>query len=774
MYKILLIFILTITLFASKEKETYTVAFLKDWKTYYITDEKSNLDGYVFELFEAISKKTNLQFKYIIINDWKELIELSKSGEIDIAPNVGITKDRELMFSFSQPTDTFKIKFFKRKDSIHIENKEDLRGKAIGMMEKNICNKLILEDFTKKKVIFTSLPRLISALSSGELDAICYPETLLNSKLTEMNLTNKIVSFDKSIKEVKRGVGVTKDNFELLAIINEAISEIKINGDFQKIYTKWFGEEEKFYITKESYEKILIGVCIIILILLFVIFWNNKLKKEYKIQEELKNKLKLAQKIAKLGHYTYYYKSGNFTCSEEINRIFGINDNTKKDTDLWLNLIYHEDIEKINDYWEYTLTNNVDFEFEYRIVNKKTQEIIWVLGLGKITRDKNQNPIQMFGTIQDINDRKKMEENLNQAMMVFENTHDGIMITDKDINIINVNKSFETTTGYSLSEVINKKPSILSSNLNGENFYKTMWENLNTKGVWSGEIINKNKNKKTYYELLTINTIYNQNKNITGYIGIFTDITQNKTSEKMLIRQSKVAAVGEMLGNISHQWRQPLSVISTHATGLKLNIELNNDIDKDFIMKSMDEINKQSQYLSKTIDDFRSFFKGNSKDVFTFNIKQTFIKLENLTKDMLNNNFINYKSEIIDLELTKNENLLIQALINIYNNSKDAMIEYEKIAENRYLFVTTKIKDNSLEISIKDTGGGICPNIKDKIFDPYFTTKHQSIGTGIGLYMTHQIITKQFKGKIFTENVDIEIKNQILKGTEFKLILPIV
>ncbi len=247
-------------------------------------------------------------------------------------------------------------------------------------------------------------------------------------------------------------------------------------------------------------------------------------------------------------------------------------------------------------------------------------------------------------------------------------------------------------------------------------------------------------------------------------------LNEEKNSEKMLLQQSKVAAVGEMLGNISHQWRQPLSVISVQATGLKLLLELNDEIDKENIIKSMEDINNQTQYLSKTIDDFRSFFKGNISDIHEFNIKDLFLKLENLTKDSLTNNYIKYEYDVIDYTLTGNENLLIQGLINIFNNAKDALVENQN--EERMLFIETKELKNALEIKIKDNAGGIKESAIDKIFDPYFTTKHESLGTGIGLYMSNQIITKQFKGTISVKNIVFTKDNKEYKGASFKIVLP--
>lgn len=242
---------------------------------------------------------------------------------------------------------------------------------------------------------------------------------------------------------------------------------------------------------------------------------------------------------------------------------------------------------------------------------------------------------------------------------------------------------------------------------------------------------------------------------------------KEKEQEYLLLQQSKVAAIGEMLNNISHQWRQPLSIISTQSTGLKLSLEIDDNFPKEKQLEILDSINEHTQYLSKTIDDFRSFFKGNSNDINEFNIVDMFNRLNALTKDSLSSNYIKVEYDIEDLRIRKNENLIIQALINILNNAKDAIVEKNIDFDERFLFITAKKSKNKLIIKIQDTGGGLKEEHLNRVFEPYFTTKHQSIGTGIGLYMTNQIITKHFKGTIHVQNHFLKINDKELKGAEF-------
>ena len=237
-----------------------------------------------------------------------------------------------------------------------------------------------------------------------------------------------------------------------------------------------------------------------------------------------------------------------------------------------------------------------------------------------------------------------------------------------------------------------------------------------------------------------------------------------------MYHQSKIASMGEMLGNISHQWRQPLSVISSLATGARLKKELDLLPANEFY-ESMDLINKNAQYLSKTIDDFRNFFISDANSLIEINLKNSIEKVFSLIKDSFRSSNINTIFSIKDVYLISNENVFIQALLNIFNNARDALKESD-ITE-KYVFIDLFRENDNYILTIKDNAGGIPDNIINKIFEPYFTTKHKSQGTGIGLYMTNQIITKHLKGQITVNNVSYYYNNKKYNGACFEIKVPI-
>ena len=241
------------------------------------------------------------------------------------------------------------------------------------------------------------------------------------------------------------------------------------------------------------------------------------------------------------------------------------------------------------------------------------------------------------------------------------------------------------------------------------------------------------------------------------------EIEKNIQKRRIISEQSKMVIMGEMIDNIAHQFRQPLTLITTTASGIKMQKELGILEDRDF-NEAMDSINETGQYLSSTIDDFRNFFNP-SKTISFFNIKNTFEKVFRLLYSEFNSNNIEIIYEPISIEINGLENELLQVFMNILKNAKDELVK--KQDERCLILIDTYTKDNELIIKIKDNAGGIKEENINKIFDYRFTTKAFSKGSGIGLFMSKQIIEDNIKGKLNVTNVEYIHENKSYKGAEF-------
>ncbi len=256
---------------------------------------------------------------------------------------------------------------------------------------------------------------------------------------------------------------------------------------------------------------------------------------------------------------------------------------------------------------------------------------------------------------------------------------------------------------------------------------------------------------------------------ITLYSKLHNEVIKNRKKDQLMFQQAKMAALGDMISNISHQWRQPLSAISTTASGIILKKSIDNLTSND-LDKELENIIEITKYLSRIIDDFRTFFKKDAEKL-EYTLPTLLNKSISLVKVLYDNAEIKIIKNIQDdISLYIYENELIQILINLFTNASHALddVIYEKL-----IFLDAYVDDsNMVIIKIKDNAGGIKNDILTKVFEPYFTTKHESQGTGLGLYIANEIITKHMSGKIEVENSSYIYNNIDCTGALFTLTLP--
>ncbi|MCU7940879.1 MAG: HAMP domain-containing histidine kinase [gamma proteobacterium symbiont of Bathyaustriella thionipta] len=226
--------------------------------------------------------------------------------------------------------------------------------------------------------------------------------------------------------------------------------------------------------------------------------------------------------------------------------------------------------------------------------------------------------------------------------------------------------------------------------------------------------------------------------------------------------QSRHAAMGEMISMIAHQWRQPISVIAMEANNMLADIEFD-DIEPDTFSKDAKMIIKQTQYLSKTIDDFRNFFRPGKQKEYAKPRDIVDECLVIMGKTLENQNIELLKAYHSDRNVLIYSRELLQVIINIIKNAKEALLENRK--KNRQISITITETKVAITLSIIDNAGGIPDKIQHTIFEPYFSTKDKKSGTGLGLYMSKIIVEEHMNGQL-------EIKNTS-DGAQFSITLPI-
>jgi len=227
------------------------------------------------------------------------------------------------------------------------------------------------------------------------------------------------------------------------------------------------------------------------------------------------------------------------------------------------------------------------------------------------------------------------------------------------------------------------------------------------------------------------------------------ELNKRLEQEQILIQQSKLASMGEMIGNIAHQWRQPIAQIAAIFMNMKITYDFNN-FTKDYLDSKIKEGNNLTNYMSQTISDFQNFFNPQGEKEY-FSIETACKDAYFIVESSLKYHGINVEFNVIeDNEVYGYKNEYSQVILNIFSNAKDIILE-RKI-ESPKIVVEIKSGDEYAIVKIQDNGGGIKEELVEKIFEPYFTTKHKTQGTGIGLYMSKNIIERNMNGYINVKN----------------------
>ena len=365
-----------------------------------------------------------------------------------------------------------------------------------------------------------------------------------------------------------------------------------------------------------------------------------------------------------------------------------------------------------------------------------------------------------FQKVKNIKNDFQMEK-----IQVFTKKGRVVYSTDKkDIGNINTHDYFRTiiAQGHLKYKVV-KKGGTSSENVVFEKDVAEIYVPIIREGKFEGAI-------EVYYDITSkiqrLLTLSSKISLITGIISIMLlllillalyqaskkDLLE-KEKDKLLFQKSNLTSLGEMIANIAHQWRQPLSVITIISSTMQLKQELNL-LSKEEIFESSQKITENANALSQTIETFRNFLNKDKKHEKVI-LQETIDDTLNIVLSTLNSNHIKLIKNINydkPLELKTISSELSEVIINLINNARDVLLERKVL--DPWITITLVENQGKAILSIEDNGGGISLEMQTKVFEPYFTTKHQSFGTGLGLHISHNIISESLKGHIYTKNSD--------------------
>ena len=409
---------------------------------------------------------------------------------------------------------------------------------------------------------------------------------------------------------------------------------------------------------------------------------------------------------------------------------------------------------------------------ETKIENPDTVETLFQLFSGRVSSElERMDTEEKLNKLNNSLERKVLEktEELKEAKRYYEelveNLTDWVWEVDETASFTYSSKMAEKIMGYTPQEILGKTPFDF---MNEDEVQRVgaIFGAIAAKKEPYLNMVNKHIHKDGSEVILSVNGLpkIDAQGNLVGYRGVTRDITakikendERKAQEEKFLAQSRLAQMGEMISMIAHQWRQPLSSISSTASNLKIRLDLGlfdlstedgREEHKVYFTERINSINTYVQNLSSTIDDFRDFYKPNKKSVMV-NLGDVIDKAINIIKPSLINHNVNIIKEYdLDEKVEIYDGEVMQVILNLLHNAKENF--KEKQIKNRNIIIKTENRT----ISVYDNGGGISEDIIDKIFEPYFSTKSEKNGTGLGLYMSKTIIEKHHNGKFTVLNTD--------------------
>lgn len=368
------------------------------------------------------------------------------------------------------------------------------------------------------------------------------------------------------------------------------------------------------------------------------------------------------------------------------------------------------------------------------------------------------------------------------------------IISKTDINgvITFVNDEFCAISGYSKEELLGKNHNIIRHPDVDDEKFKTLWQTILDKKTYKDTVKNLAKDGSVFYVNTTIIPILDENSDITEFVAIRYDVTKelllkeqlikkeieyeelnkslekrvevqtkelkklnqtlekrvneeiekNEEKQRIMFWQSRHASLGQMIANIAHQWRQPLMELSLAMFSIK-KAALNQNTQN--ITKFYDESMYIIKNMSQTIEDFSNFFKPDRQKHY-FNVSEAIKESITLLESAIDEAMINIKCDLDNMEVLGVTNEFTQIIINLINNSKDAFIKNGILF--REINISAKKEGEFAVIELSDNAGGIPKDVLDRIFEPYFTTKHKSRGTGLGLFMSKMICEQGLGGSM--------------------------
>jgi PAS domain S-box-containing protein len=444
-------------------------------------------------------------------------------------------------------------------------------------------------------------------------------------------------------------------------------------------------------------------------------------------------------------------KTATETLGSEKNAVIGSN---------FFDLIDKSDREKFRLIFTDTIINSRNGNI-FTKWNINQREIDLDIAISPVENNEVENKKLFFVLARDLTVQKRKEIDLLRFYYVAENTVNPLQITDVEGKMVFVNRAFIQASGYSKEELIGQNPRIFSSNKHSKKFWDKMWNTVKAGKAWVGEVENRKKGGDPFYTQLLVSPILDHDGNLSAFFGIHRDLRERRIMERQLIHTQKMESIGTLAAGVAHEVGNPLASISALVQVVQRST------DDLFIKEKLELVKSQVTRISKIIRDLVDFSRPSNYELQLTDINQNVSEAIEIIKVGTKAKNINFKVSLNNkvplLPLVADQ--IQQVFVNILLNAVDAILELNPPRQESIIMASTNVNEDNVIITFEDDGVGISEENITKIFEPFYTTKKEGRGTGLGLWVSYGII-KSFQGDIIVESTEGS-------GTMFKILLPI-
>ncbi|MEI6706674.1 MAG: PAS domain S-box protein [Methylococcales bacterium] len=505
-------------------------------------------DGFTVELWRAVAAETHLN-STIRVLPFHDVLEEFRAEKIDVLINLALSNERRKFADFSVPHVVLNGAIFVRDDENTIHSEADIKNKQLIVVKDDLAPEYLQEKGWDKQIVeVDTVEAGLKLLADGHYDAMLVSKLVGKKTLEKLNIrTIKMLAIDLDLTQ-KFSFAVHKGDAELLAKINEGLAIIKANGTYDKLYEKWFGVYEEKQLLPLVI-KYLTRIVIVFLLILLLIFYRHHIERKQATKQlsqrerHLRAILDLSPDCIKLVARDGTLLSINPTGLAIIEA--GSEDEVRNNSIYPIIAPeYRAAFQAFNEDICDGKSGNMEFEvFDLKGVKH------WMATHAVPLRLENGDSVQLAFS-QEITERKRIEERLRILSVAVEQSPTSIMISDLKGDLLYVNPKFTEVTGYSAEEIIGQNPRLLQSGLTPTKVYKQLWDSLTHGKVWQGELINRHKDGRCYWEDVHIAPVKDLSGVTTHYVGVKLDITARKQNEEALQRsEEKFRTLFDSTGN---------------------------------------------------------------------------------------------------------------------------------------------------------------------------------------------------------------------------------